>query len=393
MEIKKQLVTIRELVDGFSNDPKTGQVRGFHGLLDIRPIYQREFIYGKEQQKAVIVTVLNHFPLNTMYWVLRDDGTYEVLDGQQRIMSLCSFIKEKSFSIEIPTVSPVPVGFGVLETNVENLANDILDYPLEVYICSGTPEEKLAWFNVINTVGEKLTPQELRNATYAGPWVSSAKAYFSRAMGKGVFAADNSGKLLEGQFIRQEYLETAITWAANAEGIDICEYMEKHQKDADASELWMYFNSVVEWVRSKFTTYRTCMRGLPWGIWYNQYQNGLLKKGAIQKSGAEIEAEIVRLLQDEELEGTNPKNIYKYIIDGSDLHLKKRQFDRKTALAMYEKQNHMCPYCMEEGNMKEYAFEEMQADHITPWSKGGKTEMSNCQMLCKKHNGSKGAKF
>lgn len=405
MRITKIQVPIRDLVAGYSNDEKTGQVLGYNGKLDIRPAYQREFVYDSKQQQAVMNSILNGFPLNTMYWVKRGDGTFEVLDGQQRTISICKFVKDKSFSVLVPSVSEMPLGFGALEQNMPDLASRILDYELDVYICEGSDSEKLAWFKVINTAGFVLTTQELRNATFAGPWLSSAKAYFSKPTGKGVAAADKDGSkaapLLGGAYNRQEYLETALEWAADWEGQDnfadkdewtIEAYMRRHQGDSDASELWRYFSNVIEWVRSKFTNYRKDMKGLPWGIWYNQYTRSVLADNIIAKSATDIESELLRLIDDDELEGTKIKDMYKYIIDGKVSHLTQRQFDKKTAMAVYEEQGHKCPRCQLEGREKEYDFSEMEADHIEPWSKGGKTVKGNCQMLCKHHNGSKGAR-
>ena len=396
MNITKKKISIRELVANYSNNETTGQVRGYNGHLDIRPAYQREFVYDSKQQQAVINTILNSFPLNTMYWVKRNDGSFELLDGQQRTISICKYVMDKSFSVSIPHISDVPLGFGSLEVNIPDLAKKILDYELDIYICEGSDSEKLAWFRVINTAALELTEQELRNATFAGPWLSSAKAYFSKPNGKGVVAADRDGSksapLLNGAYNRQEYLETAIAWAAYKEGKSIDDYMREHQQDADASELWRYFSSVVEWVRSKFFIYRSAMKGLPWGEWYCKYIHAEFSGNIIEKDGHSIENELQQLIADDELESTKPKDLYRYIVDGHISHLSLRQFDKKTALAQYEAQGHKCPFCMREGNYNEYAFEEMQADHIIPWSKGGKTESNNCQMLCRHHNWSKGAK-
>lgn len=405
MKIDKQTILVRDLVAGYNDNKTTGQVRGYHGKLDIRPAYQREFVYNAKQQAAVIHTILNGFPLNTMYWVKRDDGTYEILDGQQRTISICKYVVEKSFSVPVPglttAANDMTYGFGALQANASNIADSILDYELDVYICEGTDSEKLAWFEVINTAGEELTKQELRNATYAGTWLSSAKAYFSKAGGKGVAAADGKKTaLLSGDWKRQDYLETALFWIADNEGRmlepskkeewTIEAYMRRHQGDADASALWQYFSAVVEWVHCKFTNYRKDMKGLSWGLWYNQYQRGELH-GIVTKDAATIEAELMRLINDEELESTKVKDIYKYIIDGHIKHLAIRQFDSKTANAAYSKQGGKCPHCQTEGNQTVYAFDDMEADHIIPWSQGGKTELSNCQMLCKHHNRSKGA--
>lgn len=391
-------LTIRDLIQDYENDVDTNHVSGYGGRLDIRPKYQRNFRYNDKQQEAVMNTILQAFPLNIMYWVKKDDGTYEVLDGQQRTISICEYVCGPNYDGIGYTidVDGHQMTFANLKANMIDVANAILDYPLEIYICEGTESEKLAWFKVINTAGEVMTPQELRNAAYSGPWVSSAKAYFSREKGRGVHAADfdydnKKAPLLSKDWNKQEYLETAIAWAANAEGKTIEEYMSDHQGDPDATELWRYFNAVVEWTRSKFTHYRSYMKGLPWGIWYNEYMNGLHKGCIIEKDGATIEAELQKLIADDEV--SFGKGAYMYIVDGLEKHLNLRQFDDATKMRVYEAQKHKCPYCEKKvdgySGKNEYAFEEMEGDHIIPWHDGGKTTEDNCQMLCKYHNGHK----
>lgn len=393
--------TVGDLVKGYQNDVDTNHVSGFDGHLDIRPKYQRNFRYSDKQQEAVMNTILQKFPLNTMYWVKKADGTYEVLDGQQRTISICEYVCGPNYDgMGYPIdVNGHQMTFANLRANMPDIAEDILDYPLEIYVCDGTDSEKLAWFRVINTAGETMTDQELRNAAYSGAWVSSAKAYFSREKGKGVRTADKdeNGKkapLLSKDWNKQEYLETVLLWAADAENMTIEEYMSDHQGDADASELWMYFNSVITWVRSKFSVYRKEMKGLPWGIWYNEYKLGLHNSHIVSKDAASIEAKIVELIGDDEVQSV--KGIYQYVVDGLEKHLSLRQFDKKTAMKVYEDQKHRCPYCDKTvdghtypGGKTEYEFEEMEADHIVPWNKGGRTVEDNCQMLCKYHNGHK----
>lgn len=389
---------IRDLVEGYSNDPDTNHVSGYDGKLDIRPKYQRNFRYNDKQQEAVMNTVLQNFPLNTMYWVKKADGTYEVLDGQQRTISICEYVCGPNYdgigySVN---VGGHQMTFANLKANMPDVAQKILNYPLEIYVCDGTDSEKLAWFNVINTAGELLTKQELRNAAYAGPWVSSAKAYFSQEKGRGVHAADfdandKKAPLLSKDWNKQEYLETAISWAANAEGKNIEDYMSDHQSDEDASELWQYFSAVVEWVRSKFIKYRSGMKGQMWGIWYNECKKGLHTDTWIAKSGAAIEQELQRLINDPEV--SFGKGAYEYIIDGQERHLNLRQFDDEVKQRVYEKQRHKCPYCTKHidgySGKDEYELSEMEADHIIPWSQGGKTIEDNCQLLCRYHNGHK----
>ena len=393
--------TVRDLIEGYDNDLSTNRVSGYGGMLDIRPKYQRNFRYNDKQQEAVMKTIFQGFPLNTMYWVKKSDGTYEVLDGQQRTISICEYVCGPNYdgigySID---VSGHQMTFANLKANMPDIAKAILDYPLEVYVCEGTDSEKLAWFNVINTAGEVLTPQELRNAAYSGAWVSSAKAYFSQEKGRGVRAADTDpdGKkapLLSKDWNKQEYLETVLSWASNAEDKTIEEYMSDHQGDSDASALWRYFSCVVEWARSKFIRYRSYMKGLPWGIWYNECMAGLHKGQLIEEDGVTIEAKLQDLIADDEVKFG--KGAYEYIVDGLEKHLNLRLFDDDVKIRVYEAQHHKCPHCTAKVNgyagKDEYDISEMEADHILPWHDGGKTVESNCQMLCKYHNAHKSGK-
>ena len=242
-------------------------------------------------------------------------------------------------------------------------------------MCDGTDSEKLDWFRIINIAGEQITDQELRNAVYAGSWVSDAKRYFSKT---GCAADTLAGDYLKGASIRQEYLETAISWAANAEGKTIEAYMGQHQNDPSAVLLWNYFRSVIDWVQAIFPKKRKEMKGLPWGLFYNTHG----KRTDLDPKM--LEAEIQRLMGDEDV--TKKSGIYEYLLTGEEKKLSIRAFDRRDALAAYEKQKHRCAIC---GG--EFEFEQMHADHITPWSKGGKTTPDNCQMLCRDCNLKKGA--
>ena len=242
-------------------------------------------------------------------------------------------------------------------------------------MCDGTDSEKLEWFRIINIAGEELTNQELRNAVYAGSWTSDAKRYFSKT---GCAAGTLAGDYLKGASIRQEYLETAIFWAASAEGKTIEAYMAEHQNDPSAVQLWNYFRSVIDWVQAVFPKKRKEMKGLPWGLFYNQHG----KRTDLDPK--KLETEIQRLMGDEDV--TKKSGIYEYLLTGQEKKLSIRTFDRRDALAAYEKQGHKCAICGEE-----FEFEQMHADHITPWSKGGKTTPDNCQMLCRDCNLKKGA--
>ena len=398
--------TIRDLVEGYMRDSDDGSttdsVFGYDGKLNIRPSYQRNSVYNTKKRDAVIETILDECPLNVIYWVDNEDGTYEVLDGQQRILSICKYVAgEFAVSADcFPT--DIPQDFPNLLANMPDIAERILDYQPDIYVCRGTPSEKLKWFRRINTSGEPLNEQELRNSSYTGAWLSDAKARFSSANGRGVKLANinpnNSHEepLLSGSWNRQDYLSTALLWAAKHEGFSgddaIEQYMLKHRGDADASALWQYFSMVLEWVRSKFVSYNKALKGIDWGNVCDGYHLGAFASNIISLSGAEINDRIVELISDDEVT-CSMKGIYMYVITGDGKYLSIRQFDEKTARSVYEKQKHHCPYCEKEGNLREYAFKEMHADHIKPWSKGGKTVEDNCQMLCRNHNESKGNRW
>lgn len=362
MKIEEQKITVREVAEGYLNDAEEGVV-GYNEQLDIRPKYQREFVYKDKQRDEVIRTVMKGLPLNVMYWVDRgeqyeddpDEPRYEVMDGQQRTISLCEYV-DGSFSVD--------------DKYFYNLPSDqqkrILDYELFVYVCEGTDSEKLEWFRIINIAGEQLTDQELRNAVYAGTWVSDAKRYFSKT---GCPAGNIGEDYLKGSSIRQEYLETAISWIADAEGVSIEEYMAKHQNDTSAIQLWNYFRSVIDWAQAVFPKKRKEMKGLPWGLFYNEHGH------RTDLDPNELEKRIQELLQDEEV--TKASGIYEYLLTGDEKCLSLRKFDRRFALRKYEEQHHKCAICDHE-----FPFEKMQADHIIPWSQGGRTVEDNCQMLC-----------
>jgi hypothetical protein len=360
VKIELREVSVRELVKGYSDDGEGGVV-GYDGELDIRPPYQREFIYKDKQREAVIDTVTKGFPLNVMYWAVRDDGGFEVIDGQQRTISLAQFVESE---------------FAFNQLYFHNLPQDkqqvILDYKLMIYLCSGTDSQKLEWFKTINIAGEKLTDQELRNAVYSGSWVSDAKRYFSKTAGPAYGLASD---LMNGSPIRQDYLETAIEWVNDG---DVEGYMATHQHDPNSNEIWLYFQQVIAWVRATFPTYRREMKGIPWGALYNTFKTEAL-------DSAKLEAEVDQLMADEDVE--NKKGIYSYVLDRKERHLNIRAFSANDKREAFERQKSVCVKCGET-----FAIDEMEADHITPWHEGGKTNAANCQMLCVFDNRSKGAK-
>lgn len=361
MKITLHEIPVRDVVNGYVDSAENGVV-GYGGKLNIRPAFQREFIYKDKQRDEVIYTVIRNFPLNVMYWVKSDAGNFEVLDGQQRTISICQYVTG-DFSV---VIDGMPRKFDNL-TDTEQ--QQILDYPLMIYICEGTDKEKLDWFKIINIAGEQLTDQELRNAIYTGEWLTEAKKYFSKTQCP---AYQIAGDYLSGSAIRQNYLETALKWIAARDGIGIEDYMSQHQHDTNCTELWLYFQSVINWVKATFPKYRSkLMKGLDWGIYYNKF-------GASKYDPKVLESRIVELIEDYR-NGyiTNQKGIYEYLLDGQEKHLNIRAFSPEMARAAYERQNGICPKCG-----KHFEIEEMHADHITPWSKGGKTTAENCQMLC-----------
>ena len=360
MDIKLKEITVRELTNGYKDNQESG-VLGYGGKLDIRPPYQREFIYKDKQRDAVIDTITKDFPLNVMYWAVREDGNFEIIDGQQRTISFCQYVEGD---------------FAFNDLYFHNLQKDeqeqILGYKLMIYLCSGADSERLEWFKTINIAGEELTDQELRNAVYSGSWVTDAKRHFSK---NGCAAYGLGGDYLTGSAIRQKYLETTIKWISND---DITGYMAKHQHKPNANSLWLYFQSVIAWVQATFPAYRKEMKGIDWGALYNLYKNQ-------EFDPIKLEAEISRLMEDDDV--TKKKGIYIYVLDGKEKHLNIRAFSQNQKRKAYEKQKGICPECGEH-----FEIDKMEADHIKPWHKGGKTDAKNCQMLCKEDNRTKSGK-
>ncbi|MEA2018565.1 MAG: DUF262 domain-containing protein, partial [Campylobacterota bacterium] len=300
MNITLKEIPIRDIVEKYMNDDDG--VTGYNGRLNIRPKYQREFVYKEEQRNEVINTVRKNFPLNVMYWVESDtEDTYEVLDGQQRTISICEYVSG-NFSINAKY-------FHSLQ---DDEIEQILNYKLMVYFCNGTDSEKLDWFKTINIAGEKLEPQELRNAVYTGPWLTEAKRHFSK---KDCAAYNIANKYLTGTPIRQDYLETAIKWINNNK---IEDYMADNQYNKNCNELWLYFNSVITWIKTLFPKYRKEMKGIDWGKLYNKYKDELFDANTIEK-------EIQTLIQDEEV--NNKKGIYTFVITREPRYLSLRAFD------------------------------------------------------------------
>lgn len=367
MKIELNKILVREVVNGYKDSAEEGVV-AYNGKLDVRPKYQREFVYKEKQRDAVIDTVRKGFPLNVMYWVKTDEGNFEVLDGQQRTISLGQYVNG-DFSVDFNG------RLAMFHNLTKEEQEQILNYELMIYFCEGNDKEKLDWFKTINIAGERLTDQELRNAVYTGSWLSDAKLKFSKTNCAAYLLANDGGALLKGSPIRQEYLETALSWINSDE---VADYMAKHQHDENAEELWAYFQVVIAWVRKTFLNYRKEMGNVNWGELYNEYKD---KKFNLTK----LEEEIAQLMQDEDV--TKKFGIYPYVLTGEEHHLSIRAFNDKMKREAYEKQKGVCIKCG-----KQFSLEEMEADHITPWHEGGKTIAENCQMLCKDDNRRKSGK-
>ena len=354
MKIELHEISVGDVAENYVDNAEEGVI-GYSGKLNIRPKYQREFVYDDKKRNAVLDTIRKDFPLNVMYWVKNEDGTFEVLDGQQRTISFCQYVKGE-FSVDNRAFHNL----------TETEKQQILDYKLMVYFCEGNDKEKLDWFKIINIAGEKLTDQELRNAVYTGTWLTAAKSIFSKS---NCAAYLLSKEYVNGSPIRQEILQTALDWIGNGE---IEKYMSIHQHDPNANELWTYFRNVIEWVQLTFTNYRKEMKGIAWGGLYDNFHGDMF-------DAAKIEQEIQTLMMDDDV--TNKKGIYSYILTRNERHLSIRAFTDSQKRAAYERQKGICVKCGEH-----FDLSGMEADHITPWSIGGKTTPDNCQMLCKECN-------
>ena len=371
MTYTPKAIKVSDVVNGYVDLNDDG-VFGYGGKLTIRPNFQREFVYNEKQRNEVIVSVFKRRPLNAMYWSknVDDSGndTYELIDGQQRTISICQYVKDTFAAI--------------LDGNARyfhNLTNEeqkrILDYELLVEICEGTEAQKLEWFRTINIANAVLTDQELRNATYCGPWVSDAKLYFSK---RGCVAYKSADGYIKGNSIRQEYLEKVISWAVDKDNLSsIEEYMALHQHDTDASELWRYFTSVIKWAKELFPKkIKGVTDSQDWGLLYNKYKDNFYDSTKLSK-------ELDELLQDDDV--TKHSGTIPYLLSDRSINYEKylsiRAFTENQKRRAYERQNHKCPICG-----KEFAFEDMQGDHIIPWSQGGHTTDDNLQMLCKDCN-------
>lgn len=367
MQIERLQITIGDLVEGYADAGLDGVV-AYGGQLDVRPPYQREYVYGDKERDEVIRSVTKGFPLNVMYWS-KVGGKYELMDGQQRTISICKYVAEdaQTFSVDYK------YWFNLQEDERERIS----DYPLDIYVCDGTPSEVLSWFRVINIAGLKLSEQELRNTSYTGPWLADAKVHFSKPNS----AAYNMAKdYMKGSPIRQEYLETAISWIAARDGLDTIEdYMALHQNDENANQLWLYFQKVIQWVQAIFPRKRSEMKGVAWGLLYNAHKDDELDPDV-------LEAQVAALMLDDDV--TAKRGVYQYVLGGDERYLSIREFTPAQKRQIFERDGGKCQgrTCRVPGGATIPDVSQGEFDHITPWSQGGKTEVDNGQLLCRDCN-------
>lgn len=378
-------ITIDDICQGFVYNEYEGKgLFGLDGKLTIQPEFQRHYIYNDgKRDVAVIESILKGYPLGLIYFNQTSSGQLEVLDGQQRITSFGRFVRDH-FAIMLN-------GKETYFTGLDNeLKQKILQSRLVVFICEGTEPEIKQWFGTINIAGVPLNDQELRNAVFSGPFVTAAKAVFSNSKNAEV---QKWRHYVKGDIKRQQYLERALEWVANAKGETIDAYMSRHRSDASIAELKTYFDSIIGWVSGTFDT-TECMAGLEWGRLYKEYHAQPYDRVALN-------ARVNELLQDESVK--KRANIYEYVL-GGERHpelLEVRVFEESTKKVVYNRQTEQakatgvsnCPLCAvgTGGNRTRiYKYGEMDADHVTAWSRGGATSIDNCQMLCKTHNRAKG---
>lgn len=380
-------LTVRDICEGFMYNELEGKgLFGWSGRLTIQPEYQRNYIYADgNKDVAVIESILKDYPLGLIYFTQVGDDRYEVLDGQQRITSIGRYITNK-----------LAVKINGMETYFDGLdkvlQEKIMNYSLLIYICEGEEPEIKQWFETINIAGVPLKPQELLNAIYSGRFVTAAKEVFSNSLNSNM---QKWQCYINGDPKRQDILHTALKWVAKGEN-SVSRYMSEHRQEDNIREMQLYFDSVIEWVKNIFGSPCSEMKGLEWGELYEKYHAVSYNQAAIRKRVSELYA-------DECV--TRKKGIFEYVLGGEQdpVLLEIRLFEKSDIKTLYERQTQQakadgtsnCPMCsqMENNNRNRiYKLTEMDADHVTAWSKGGKTDIFNCQLLCKTHNRMKGNK-
>ena len=378
-------ITVEDICKGFFYNQLEGKgLFGWDGKLTIQPEYQRNYIYADGvKDVAVVDSILKGYPIGLLYFVKTADDKYEVLDGQQRITSFGRFFTNK-----------LPIVYGGIEQYFDGLPKDVQDTflktTLTIYICEGTESEIKDWFKTINIQGVPLNNQELLNAIFSGPFVTKAKEVFSNSQNSNI---QKWSAYIAGNVLRQDFLAEALKWVSKG---NVDSYMSMHRFDNNINELETYFNSVIGWISSVFIDVEQSMKGLDWGSLYERFHSNPYNTSDVHKL-------VQQLLEDTQVD--NKKGIYEYILGGckETKLLNVRVFDDKTKLAKYKVQTNNavskgisnCPLCAlgHDGNeTRIYKFNEMDADHVTAWSRGGSTDIKNCQMLCKTHNRAKGNK-
>ena len=379
-------ITVKDICDGFVYNKLEGKgLFGLSGKLTIQPEYQRNYIYasdGGKKEMAVIESILKGYPIGLIYFNKVSENNLEILDGQQRITSVGRFVTDK-FAIKDENG---------MEQYFSGMAKDkkatIRETELLIYECEGTESEIKEWFKTINIAGIPLNDQELLNAVYSGPFVTLGKEEFSNSQNANI---QKWSAYIKGNANRQDFLRCALDWVSKG---NIGDYMSRHRSDKDIDELKRYFNSVIDWVSGVFTDVESEMRGLEWGRMYEEYHKKAYNPTTVSE-------EVQKLYGDPYIK--NRKGVFEYILGGSTETklLNVRVFDDATKKAVYASQTKKakakdesnCPLCAighDANKSKLWKFTEMDADHVTAWSKGGGTNLKNCQMLCKSHNRAKG---
>lgn len=379
-------ITIKDICEGFVYSELEGRgLFGLSGKLTIQPEYQRNYIYasdGGKKEMAVIDSVLKGYPLGLIYFNKVADDKFEVLDGQQRITSLGRFVTNK-FAVE--DENGLPQYFSGLATNRKS---DFLNTKLLIYECEGTEPEIKEWFETINIAGVPLKEQERLNAVYSGTFVTLAKEEFSNSQNSNI---QKWSAYIRGSANRQDFLERALDWVSKG---NISEYMSAHRQDTNINELKTYFNSVIDWVSTVFIDVEKEMCGLEWGKLFETYRN-------TSYNPQKVAEKVQKLYADPYVK--NRRGVFEYILGGEidDKLLNVRVFDDATKRKVYKEQTERaeaegvsnCPLCAighDANKQKIWDLKDMDADHVTAWSRGGATDISNCQMLCKTHNRAKG---
>ena len=377
-------ITIKDICDGFVYNELEGKgLFGLSGKLTIQPEYQRNYIYADgKRDVAVIESILNGYPLGLIYFNKINDDNLEVLDGQQRITSIGRFLTNK---FAIKDENGMQQYFSSLATELQN---KILHTKLLIYECEGTEPEIKEWFKTINIAGVPLNNQELLNAVYSGPFVTLGKEEFSNSQNANI---QKWSAYVSGSANRQEFLERALDWVSKGQ---IDDYMSRHRFDDNINELKNYFNSVIDWASTVFTDVETEMRGLEWGRLYETYRKQPYNPQKVSEQVRELYADSYV---------KNRKGVFEFILGGStDFKLLDvRVFDEATKKSVYAKQTveaekngtsncSLCTIGHEANKTKIWSLKDMDADHVSAWSKGGATDIKNCEMLCKTHNRAKG---